>query len=70
MICATFTATIVVVEGSALHLNRPYVTSDASRAPSLWKSCRDKDEQVLPKVDIRKLHTTLSDLVSYRDTRY
>lgn len=29
-----------------------------SRVPPLWKSCSDKDEQVLPKVDVRKQHTT------------
>lgn len=42
--------------------------SDVSGVPPLWKSCSDTDEDCLPKVDVRKEQTTLSDcLVCHRD---
>lgn len=50
--------------------NKPALRNgDVSGVPPLWKSCSDIDEELLPKVDVRKQQTTLSDcLVSYRDT--
>lgn len=53
--CTTFPVIIIVVHGSAGQ--PPLRNSDVSMALPLWKSCSDKDEECLPKVDVRKRQT-------------
>lgn len=52
----TLPVIIVVVTGSALQINLPYVRVTLV-VPPLWKNCSDTDEEHLPKVDVRKPET-------------